>query len=184
MNQTSFAVEVLKVAVSTQARYETSTPPRGDVLQKLAVIAGREALNPQCIPEQRARFLELRDTFQVLYFKDCFEDKGFDAHATYSWAHLPGGGQDIGFLMVKTESEEEARAARFFLTIFLQGLRNSTVPAARAEVLDALETLENSVLTQMEKERFGRDPEATARLGDSFIRESQEIVLKSIEGKK
>src|ERR1041385_9011615 len=80
MNQTSFAVEVLKVAVSTLARYETSTPPRRDVLHKLAVIAGREALSPECTPEQRTRYVELRDTFRVLYFKDSFEDEWFNAH--------------------------------------------------------------------------------------------------------
>jgi hypothetical protein len=37
--QTMFAVEVLNMAVSTVARFETSTPPEGDMLLKLAEVA-------------------------------------------------------------------------------------------------------------------------------------------------
>ena len=39
MSQTTFAVEVLKVAVSTVARWETSDPPSGDTLLKLSDVA-------------------------------------------------------------------------------------------------------------------------------------------------
>lgn len=149
LTQTSFAVEVMKVAISTLARYETSTPPRGDVLLQLASIAGREAL--ECRPEQRTRFVELRDTFRVLYFKDSFEEKGFNSHASFSFSHLPGGGPDIGFLVVKTETDDERIAADSFLTVFLRGLRNNTNPGANktaVAAMKALRTAANKILNE------------------------------------
>jgi transcriptional regulator with XRE-family HTH domain len=39
MTQQRFAVEVLRTAIGTVARYETSDPPRGEVLLRLAAIA-------------------------------------------------------------------------------------------------------------------------------------------------
>jgi transcriptional regulator with XRE-family HTH domain len=42
--QQTFAVEVLKTAIGTIARYESSDPPRGDVLLRLRDIAREQGL--------------------------------------------------------------------------------------------------------------------------------------------
>ncbi len=65
MTQTTFAIKVLKMAVSTVARFETSTPPRGDVLIKLAAIAH------DCYTrEQWTQFSQLRNTFRDAYIAE------------------------------------------------------------------------------------------------------------------
>lgn len=53
--QQTFAVEVLKTAIGTVARYETSDPPRGDVLLRLSDIARKNG------------FHELSSEFELLY---------------------------------------------------------------------------------------------------------------------
>jgi hypothetical protein len=182
-SQTMFAVEVLEMAISSVGRFETSTEPPGDVLLKLARISDREALNDDRGTEERKTFTKLGQTFRGLFLKQALGGPEFESYAAYVFSHGPGR-PDINFLFVRPDGEEEDRAARFFHRIFLEGLRNSNDPAARAEVLDALETLQNKVLTQMEKERYGRTPETYRRAGEALIKESHEIVLKSIEGKK
>ena len=59
--QQAFAVEFLKVAVATVARYETSNPPRGDVLLRLSEIAA-----------EHGEF-SLKDEFLYLYLDDVLQ---------------------------------------------------------------------------------------------------------------
>lgn len=54
MTQQRFAVEVLKSALNTVARYETTNPPRGEALLRLAKIADENNL-----PDIAARFRRL-----------------------------------------------------------------------------------------------------------------------------
>jgi len=90
--QTDFAVGVLKCAISTLARYETSDPPRGEVLLKLADIAAR---NQHSV---------LADTFRRIYLDEVFEKFGDSITVT--------GGS--GYLLMKLNTQEEAAAALRF----------------------------------------------------------------------
>ncbi|WP_158750225.1 hypothetical protein [Acidobacterium sp. S8] len=54
MTQQRFAVEVLKTAISTIARYETITPPEGDVLLRLSKVADENGR-----PDLGAKFLAI-----------------------------------------------------------------------------------------------------------------------------
>jgi transcriptional regulator with XRE-family HTH domain len=56
--QQTFAVEVLKTAIGTVARYETSDPPRGEVLRRLEEIARKHHL------------YELAAKFDLIYRKE------------------------------------------------------------------------------------------------------------------
>ena len=58
MTQQRFAVEELKSALNTVARYETTNPPRGDALLRLREIARKKGLH------------EIQDEFQMLYLDD------------------------------------------------------------------------------------------------------------------
>lgn len=60
--QQTFAVEILKTAVATVARYETSNPPRGDVLLRLSNIAADH------------RQLGLSDEFLCIYLDQVLEN--------------------------------------------------------------------------------------------------------------
>jgi transcriptional regulator with XRE-family HTH domain len=65
MTQTTFAVDVLKIAVATVARWETSHPPTGKTLLKLADIARERAstlFGPTAEP-----FYTLDGVFRGLY---------------------------------------------------------------------------------------------------------------------
>jgi hypothetical protein len=62
--QAAFAVEVLKTAVTTIARYETNGPPRGEVLLRLRDIAQGQGL------------LELSSKFELLYIDDVLKNLG------------------------------------------------------------------------------------------------------------
>ena len=65
MTQQRFAVEALKTAITTVARYETTHPPRGDALLRLAKIAVQNDL-----PDLAARFqrLHLDEVLSGLHF--------------------------------------------------------------------------------------------------------------------
>jgi hypothetical protein len=62
--QAAFAVEVLKTAVTTIARYETSHRPPGDVLLRLADIANEHGL------------ADLQSKFQLFYLEDAMKNLG------------------------------------------------------------------------------------------------------------
>lgn len=59
--QQTFAVDVLNTAIGTIARYETSDPPRGEVLLRLRDIARQQGLN------------ELSTRFELLFMEGILE---------------------------------------------------------------------------------------------------------------
>ena len=65
MTQQRFAVEVLKTAITTVARYETTHPPRGDALLRLAKIAAQNDLLDLAA---RFRRLHLDEVLSGLHF--------------------------------------------------------------------------------------------------------------------
>ena len=76
MTQQRFAVEALKTAISTVARYETSHPPRGKVLIRLSQIA------------KRNNFVDISREFLKYYLDEVFDglrDEGIDER-DLNWA--------------------------------------------------------------------------------------------------
>lgn len=78
--QAAFAVEVLKTAVTTIARYETSHRPPGDVLLRLADIAKEHGL------------AELQSKFQLFYLEDAMKNLGSKLVMVPSTATEPARG--------------------------------------------------------------------------------------------
>src|ERR1019366_425037 len=78
MTQQRFAVETLKTAITTVARYETSHPPRGPVLLRLAEIAeqsGQLAYRDSAEGGGSA-FIKLALVFQRLYIEEVIQNLG------------------------------------------------------------------------------------------------------------
>lgn len=124
LTQTEFAVDVLRMAVSTVARLETSTPPQPDVLLRLAGIANREAASSKDKDEQQV-FTGLRDTFRGLYVESEVLGKGFDL-ALYSLSD-----RTCGYLTLLLGNSDEVRAADDFLRVVM-GLRSADPVHMRA----------------------------------------------------
>src|ERR1700733_9958179 len=80
LSQQRFATEVLKGAISTLARYETSSPPHGEVLRQLAEVAKREG------------FLDLHHRFRMIDAEEYFFH-----YMTPFDDHYPGGAQAFMF---------------------------------------------------------------------------------------
>ena len=72
MTQAQFAVLVLDSAITTVGRYETTHPPQGDLLLRLAKIAEQEAQKERSPAEQEI-FIHLKDRFKELYVQDLLE---------------------------------------------------------------------------------------------------------------
>jgi transcriptional regulator with XRE-family HTH domain len=89
MSQQDFAVTELKSALNTVGRYETTNPPRGDTLLRLAEIAERRSL-----PKIAARFRRLHSD-QLL------SDTGLKNALSID----PQTGK--GWLLLKLDSREE-----------------------------------------------------------------------------
>jgi transcriptional regulator with XRE-family HTH domain len=121
--QQEFAVEVLKTAVTTIARYESTHPPRGEVLLRLADIA-----------DQRRRF-DLADVFRHSYLEQAlktinsrlFSVRSMDAHKTR------------GYLIARLQGQEENRAADNFL-LLIAGSR-ATDPKLKAIAAEAFDQI-------------------------------------------
>jgi hypothetical protein len=125
-SQTSFAVEDLKVAVSTLARYETSTPPRGNVLLELAKIAERENLT------------ELRDEFRDVFI----DELAVSLTSDRSFIHVVRPGDDrpaYGHLLMDLEGLEELDAASEFVNI-IEATRSAD-PAVKKRAEIAIKSL-------------------------------------------
>ena len=75
--QQQFAVEVLDTTVTTMGRYETTHPPRGEVLLTLARIAEESALSKVSEQQKQIRLLALRDAFREMYLEQVAENLGF-----------------------------------------------------------------------------------------------------------
>lgn len=107
-SQTSFAVEDLKVAISTLGRYETSTPPTGDVLLQLSEIAKRE------------NRMDLYFTFVGSYLEQQLEKIHGEL---YFFASPTTGRSRRSYLVLETLNTEESWAAKDFLYV-IKGLRS------------------------------------------------------------
>jgi len=64
--QQEFSTYILNSAINTVARYETTHPPKGDALLRLARIA-RDAATTADNRAERATFERLRATFKDIY---------------------------------------------------------------------------------------------------------------------
>ena len=110
--QQQFAVEVLKTAITTVARYETSHPPRGEVLLRLATIANEAAHGrPLKVAEP---LLELAGVFHGLYFEEVLRNFGAKTDFLVSipkTATRPA----VGYLVSRIEDPEKMRAAVRYL---------------------------------------------------------------------
>lgn len=71
--QRDFAAEFLHTTATTVARYETHSPPRGDVLLQLADIAKQEADSPRIKLSRRMQLQEISETFESLYINNSRE---------------------------------------------------------------------------------------------------------------
>ena len=84
--QQAFAAEFLKSAVTTVARYETSNPPRGEVLLKLSDIARANGI------------ADIADEFRFLYLDEIIGNLGFEMIVSN-----PAESRKRGYLVVKLE---------------------------------------------------------------------------------
>ena len=83
-------MEFLKSAVTTVARYETSHPPRGKVLLRLADIANRHGLG------------ELAQEFSFLYFDELLANLSLNLIVSN-----PADPNRQGYLVLKLEGQEQ-----------------------------------------------------------------------------
>jgi transcriptional regulator with XRE-family HTH domain len=101
--QATFAVEVLKSAVTTVARYETSHPPRGDVLLRLADVADQHQL------------YDISKNFRFLYLDGVKEAlRGAAMFFVPQTNTQPAGGY---LLPLRLEGADVVRGAQAFLDI-------------------------------------------------------------------
>lgn len=138
MTQTTFAVTVAHLAVTTVARYETSHPPKGDVLLRLAAIAEREAENVQHSAAARCTLADCRDLFRATFNEEIFPKIG---------TGLIQGGNG-GYLLLRLEGEEEISFARDFLETIRASHSNDPSKAQLAR--EALEELRSAGATVAE----------------------------------
>ena len=131
LSQQRFAVEVMKTAITTVARWETSHPPGPEVLLKLAAVAEKEKL------------FDLRDTFRRLFVEDQTDGMGFELVLyTFFKGYIPslkGGSETLGCLTLTLTNEVEANGAQDFLNV-VYALRSDD-PDARSAAQDALKAL-------------------------------------------
>jgi hypothetical protein len=113
--QQAFAVEILKTAITTVARYETSHPPRGEVLLRLADIALSNG------------HADLAGEFRFIYLDEILKNLKFDTIID------PVGRR--GYLLSKLSGPDEIELAQSFLWI-KSGL-DSTVPEIKQRALEA-----------------------------------------------
>jgi transcriptional regulator with XRE-family HTH domain len=102
--QQTFAVEVLGTAIGTIARYETSDPPRGEVLLRLMEIAREHDL------------LELAIRFDLLYRKEMLKSLASEL----AWIPATETSPAHGHLAISLPSERAVAAAQYFTTLLAQ----------------------------------------------------------------
>ena len=128
--QAQFAVEVLKTAVTTVARYETSHRPPGDVLLRLRDIAREQGQ------------MGLADQFQSVWLQDV--DKALGPVKTFTAA------DGHGLLVSSLDGELQLRGATVFLHWL--GQINSPDPGIKKRALAALKHFETEVEDPAHKE--------------------------------
>lgn len=131
--QQTFAVEVLDVAIGTVARYETSEPPRGEVLLRLADIAREQNLP------------ELARIFERVWVENVPKIRsGSHLTADYLISHISGkdayrGAQAFMFWLQQVDSPDPKirKQALSLLKPFEDGVRKNLDPSIAA-MQDAL----------------------------------------------
>jgi transcriptional regulator with XRE-family HTH domain len=121
--QAQFAVTVLETAVTTIARYETSHPPQGELLLRLADIARQQ------------RMYELQDVFRELYVKQVLRDLGFDLLTVPRTESEP----EHGYLFKRLEGQHALSAAQSFILILAQ--LDSSDSETKANAVSAISSL-------------------------------------------
>jgi hypothetical protein len=123
--QQTFAVEVLKTAIGTVAHYETSDPPRGDVLLRLGDIAASHG------------FEELKHKFQLLYLEGVQKSLGVQ----FTWIPPTGSQQARGYLNVPLSGNDALAGAQAFMGILRQlEAKDEETSNVAASALRALST--------------------------------------------
>lgn len=101
MTQQDFAVHVLGTSIGTVARYETTEPPKGDVLLKLRSIA------------KQIRQEDIAETFQRLWLEEVFTLLGQDAKNML----ITDPGANRSMLVASVSNGPPLRASHDFLTL-------------------------------------------------------------------
>jgi transcriptional regulator with XRE-family HTH domain len=97
--QAQFAVETMKTAVTTVGRWETSHPPRGEALLRLAEVAAH------------SKDSSLAGEFYELYLLDVIAHLPFDLLLARATETQP----NRGFLIEKLIGDDELKLAREFV---------------------------------------------------------------------
>ena len=114
MTQTRFAVEAVKVAISTIARWETSDPPHGETLLKLAAIAREKAT--ALSKSDAGPFWRLEGLFQSLYADEFLSNikhsVGLDdtTPTLYLWIQKNASGRPAVYCFSKMEGSRKVKA--------------------------------------------------------------------------
>lgn len=118
MSQAEFAVKVLDVAPMTVSRMETTTPPRGEVLLKLAGIAG-DAHEKEEAKGKRLALSLLAVRFQALLADELYNSAPANNSAPGKLITEPASAdrEEHGYLFMKIEGSEGMRAASGFLSL-------------------------------------------------------------------
>lgn len=126
MTQAEFAVLVLKTAVTTIARYETTHPPEGDLICRLEQIAEEHNL------------FELRDRFRELYAEEVLSKLAF----TILMRPKSDEEREHAYLFTRVNGRDAILLAQYFLTV-AEAL-NSEVQGERESALDALGAMQKA----------------------------------------
>lgn len=126
MTQAEFAVLVLKTAVTTIARYETSHPPEGDLLRRLWEAA------------EQHKLYELRDRFKELFAENALTTLGFDLMS------IPKTDAEVehAILMKRVYGALAIQLAQSFLIV--ADALNSELESTKATALDALAAMQKA----------------------------------------
>jgi transcriptional regulator with XRE-family HTH domain len=145
--QQSFAVEDLKTAIGTIGRYETSHPPRGDVLLRLAEIADGQYRAAKT-PEAQLEFIRIRDIFRGCYLDDVHENIKGDLVMFPKTKNR----RVCGYLFTSLEGTDALRAAQHFLDV-LSAIRSKD-SEVRQKAIDGVKCLSRKLNGNPDIERI------------------------------
>jgi transcriptional regulator with XRE-family HTH domain len=110
LTQQKFA-GVLNTAVTTIARYETSHPPSGKALLRLAEIAHEKGL------------LDLSGQFRLMYLDEVLDDEYWSEPNVRWWS--PAEGSPHGYLLMKFSGDDQLQRALKAYEVLMQPSRGS-----------------------------------------------------------
>lgn len=156
MSQAQFAVLVLDCAITTVGRYETTHPPQGDLLLRLAEIARQEAFEKGRSPAEQQTFNDLRGRFKELYVEDAREKVGGDmlmiprTDAVREHAHV----------LTRVNGERAMKLANYFICVAraLDKKGENDIPNEALEAFAAMQKAAESIMGI-----------SSAKLADGFV---------------